>query len=140
MATAFANIGAGFANQGIDIPFHGGALDSQQPAPPGMYSFSAPLALQGAASPLSGFDYTTAGLSMHHQGIVSGMSLDGTASNSNGYMSPVSSNATVTDGNVGGVYAQQNLLSPTVPMSMKASSHGDVADLPFELTFTGMGP
>ncbi|KAK3304791.1 uncharacterized protein B0T15DRAFT_253204 [Chaetomium strumarium] len=131
MATAFANIGAGFASQGIDIPFHG-ALDSQQAAPAGMYSFSAPLALQGTGSPSSAFDYSM------QSTIVHGMGFDGNAG-SNGYMSPVSSNATVTDAPVG-VYGQQSLLPPAVPMQMQPSC-GDVADadLPFDLTFTGMG-
>ncbi|KAK4233982.1 hypothetical protein C8A03DRAFT_19041 [Achaetomium macrosporum] len=135
MATAaFANISAGLHSQGIDIPFQG-AFDSQPP-PSGMYSFPAP-PLQGglpaAASPPSGFDYANAGLSIQ-QGIGPGVSFDGNGTG-NGYTSPVSSSATITDAGVG-VYGQQSLLSPAVAMQ---ANHGDVADLPFDLTFTGMG-
>jgi hypothetical protein len=79
------------------------------------------------ALPISsaGFDYRNAEPSTQQSMAASMMSLD-----SHGYTSPVSSTATITQA---GAYMDQLLPSTTMQ-----GSRDDLADLPFDLTFTTM--
>lgn len=126
--TSFAGVGGGF-DQPIDMT---GAsfsvdLDSQMPE---MYPISGQVFpatnLQGLPISSAGFDYRNQELNVQ-QGIpASLMSLD-----SHGYTSPVSSTATITQT---GVYMDQVL-----PLGPMPGPTDDLADLPFDLTFTNMG-
>ncbi|KAL2134395.1 hypothetical protein VTI74DRAFT_314 [Chaetomium olivicolor] len=127
---AFSGSGVGFS-QGVDITvaaFQGG-LDTQLSD---MYQFSSPLY---TASPLqvvpgvplasAGFDFTNPDIMQ--QGIPSSqMTLGG-----HGYISPVSSTATITQA---GVFADQ-LLTPATVQGVP----DELAEMSFDLTFTSPG-
>ena len=126
--TAFAGVGGGFG-QAIDMTGASfqGELDSHLSE---MYPISSSVFpatnLQGLPISSAGFDYRNPELSVQ-QGIpASLMSLD-----SHGYISPVSSTATITQT---GVYMDQIL-----PLGGMQAAGDDLADLPFDLTFTNVG-
>lgn len=163
---AFAGMGEAFSGQTIDLTTFHGDLDAQladmyrnthngggnnNPVPTMFTQPSTPAALHGMPLSSSGFDYRagtventagTAGQPLQQQnGITSSIAaLDGNSqgssqgqvqSHGHGYTSPVSSTATVTQA---AVYMDQLL----PPANLKPS-RDDVADMPFDLTFTAMG-
>jgi hypothetical protein len=123
----FAGVGEGFG-QSIDLTGASfqGDLDSQLSD---MYRLNNPVfpasSMHGLPISSAGFDYRNAEPSTQQSMAASMMSLD-----SHGYTSPVSSTATITQA---GAYMDQLLPSATMQ-----GSRDDLADLPFDLTFTTM--
>jgi len=124
MAT-FAGVGEGFGpTMDLTGAAYPGELDDMyRMNGPGVFAASP---LQGMPISSAGFDYRNAELNVQQNMAASLMSLD-----NHGYTSPVSSTATLTQA---GVYMDQLL-----PPGNMQPSRDDMDDLPFDLTFVGMG-
>jgi hypothetical protein len=126
---AFAGVGAAFGTAihmtGASFP---GELDSPLSDIGRLNSAGFPaVALQGMPISSAGFDYRHTDLSAHMQQHGMAMSLD----SHHGYTSPVSSTATITQV---GVCSMDQIL----PQGVLHVPHDDLADMPFDMTFTAV--